>query len=219
MIADDKIQEIKNQLISQIESNFPEDKKAQAIQEINSMNKEELISFLKQNKIINEEGEESEANKCVFCAIASKQIPAFRITENNSAVAVLELHPVSKAHALIIPKEHIEKPEDISEETKELAQKVAQKIQNLYHPLRTEIAIRNVLGHEAINIIPVYNNETIDSERQEADKKELEEIRKQLEESFNEKEIPIETKSVEEKEPEKPKEIDSKTIWLNKRIP
>ena len=46
------INQIKNQLIQQIESNYPEEQKDELIQQISSMNDEQLIEFLKQNNLI-----------------------------------------------------------------------------------------------------------------------------------------------------------------------
>lgn len=43
---------------------------------------------------------------CVFCNIASGQIPSVKIFENEHVLAFLDIGPVSDGHTLVIPKEH-----------------------------------------------------------------------------------------------------------------
>ena len=45
---------------------------------------------------------------CKYCKIAEKQVPAHILYEDQSVVAFLEENPVSKGHALVIPREHAE---------------------------------------------------------------------------------------------------------------
>jgi histidine triad (HIT) family protein len=43
---------------------------------------------------------------CIFCKIASKEIPADVIYENEDVLAFLDIRPISKGHSLLIPKKH-----------------------------------------------------------------------------------------------------------------
>jgi histidine triad (HIT) family protein len=43
---------------------------------------------------------------CIFCKIASKEIPADIIFEDDKVVAFMDASPVTKGHALLIPKSH-----------------------------------------------------------------------------------------------------------------
>jgi len=43
---------------------------------------------------------------CIFCKIAAGEIPAVKIWENDSAVAFLDIAPVSDGHTLIVSKQH-----------------------------------------------------------------------------------------------------------------
>ena len=45
--------------------------------------------------------------KCLFCKIAKKEIPADIIYENNRLMAFKDIKPVAPVHILIIPKSHI----------------------------------------------------------------------------------------------------------------
>lgn len=53
---------------------------------------------------------------CIFCKIAAGQIPAQKVWENDSAIAFLDIEPVSDGHTLIVPRRHYktldECPED-----------------------------------------------------------------------------------------------------------
>jgi histidine triad (HIT) family protein len=47
-------------------------------------------------------------NDCVFCAIADGEIPSFKIYEDDTALAFLDINPFSYGHALVVPKRHCE---------------------------------------------------------------------------------------------------------------
>jgi len=50
---------------------------------------------------------------CIFCKIASGDIPADRVYENESVLAFNDIEPISPVHVLIIPKTHIESINDL----------------------------------------------------------------------------------------------------------
>ena len=127
MIPDEQIPEIKKQLIEQVEKTFPFDKREMAKKQIRDMNKEQLISFLKENGILKDETD----SPCPMCLIKDGKIPSSKLEENEKALAVLEINPISKGHTIIIPKEHITKPEELPKEIKELTEKVSLKLKKL----------------------------------------------------------------------------------------
>lgn len=43
---------------------------------------------------------------CLFCRIIAGEIPARTIAESETALAFLDINPVSKGHALVIPRRH-----------------------------------------------------------------------------------------------------------------
>ena len=45
-------------------------------------------------------------NDCVFCAIAAGEIPCFKVYEDESVLAYLDINPFAKGHTLVIPKAH-----------------------------------------------------------------------------------------------------------------
>jgi histidine triad (HIT) family protein len=50
---------------------------------------------------------------CIFCKIASKEIPTKILVETESCVGFLDAFPLAKGHALVIPKHHYEKLQDL----------------------------------------------------------------------------------------------------------
>ena len=45
---------------------------------------------------------------CIFCKIASGEIPSAKIAEGKGHVAFLDINPINPGHTLIIPKNHSE---------------------------------------------------------------------------------------------------------------
>jgi len=103
----EQLKQAREALLKQIES-WKGDQEG-AREQINSLSDEELESFLIKNKIIKlpyGESENSAESKSPFRMIVEGKIKSYKISENDSALAVLEINPVSRGHTLIIPKEH-----------------------------------------------------------------------------------------------------------------
>ncbi len=206
--------QIKEQLIQQISSTFPEDKKGEAIKKIEAMDSSELRAFLIENNLIKSEGElkspsEGSPSKCIFCSIISGEIPTNKLDENKKAIAALEINPISKGHSIIIPKEHIESSGKLSSQTFSLAKKLAKRIKSKLKPKEVTIISSNVFGHELVNILPIYEKENLGSPRHQAKPEELAELKTLLETKPRKKVI--------KKRPIK--EIKEPKMWLNPRIP
>ena len=54
-----------------------------------------------------------EVSDCIFCKIVSKEIPTKILVETESCVGFLDAFPLAKGHALVIPKHHYEKLQDL----------------------------------------------------------------------------------------------------------
>jgi len=54
-----------------------------------------------------------ELSDCIFCKIASKEIPTKILVETESCIGFLDAFPLAKGHALVIPKRHYEKLQDL----------------------------------------------------------------------------------------------------------
>ncbi len=204
----EQTEQIKQQIIQQIENTFPEDKKESAIQQIESMNDSELEEFLVQNNLI--KTSENWEEQCIFCSIISEKIPGYKISENESAIAVLEINPISRGHTLLIPKVHVQ---EISKETQNFAEELSLKLKEKLNAKSIQTEESEIFGHKILNMIPIYDDKNPERKKQPASKKVLEELQKELS-------IKIETEKKEEPEIEKkPEIISDKSAWLPKRIP
>ncbi len=206
MIDKAQVEQIKDQLFSQLDqTNLPNKEEIKA--SIKTMNEEQLEQFLVQNKIM----QQGESQGCIFCSIAEGKVPGYKIAENSESLAVLEINPISKGHTIIIPKIHTK---DSPKKAIELAQEVADKIKQ-FNPKKIDVIPQTLFDHEILNVLPIYGDETLDSPKQKAEKKELEEMQKILSETKSaeiEKEKPL-------PELTKPKLLTDKDTWLPKRKP
>ncbi|QZY56545.1 histidine triad nucleotide-binding protein [Crassaminicella profunda] len=57
---------------------------------------------------------------CIFCKIASKEIPSKLVYEDDYMMAFHDIEPQAPTHVVIIPKEHIGSLDDLSNEHKNL---------------------------------------------------------------------------------------------------
>jgi len=57
---------------------------------------------------------------CVFCKIATGQIPSKKAYEDEHLLAFHDIHPWAPVHVLIIPKQHIATLADVGPEHQEL---------------------------------------------------------------------------------------------------
>jgi len=51
---------------------------------------------------------------CLFCKIASAQIPSDIVLQDDNFLCFKDINPVAKTHLLIIPKQHIESFEAVT---------------------------------------------------------------------------------------------------------
>lgn len=209
MISQEQIPEIKKQLIQQIKTTLPEDKQESAKQYIESLNAEQLEEFLEKNKLIKNSSDGSQTQQCVFCSIVSGEIKSYKIDEDELAIAILEINPVSEGHVLIIPKKHIPSNKEIPKDIFSFTEKIAKRLKTTFKPKEIITSPANLFGHEIINVIPVYKNETINSERHQATPEQL----KNLQESLKEK---PKAKIIEKP---KTKKLKSEKLWLPRRVP
>ena len=45
-------------------------------------------------------------DECIFCKIASGNVPSTKVYEDNDTIAFMDIGPVVKGHTLVVPKEH-----------------------------------------------------------------------------------------------------------------
>ena len=127
-------------------------------------------------------------NNCIFCKIATGEIPSATLYEDKDFRVILDLSPASKGHALIIPKDHYRNLYDLDNELASkalvLAKKMIQKLTDIlgcdgYNIVQNneEVAGQTVF-HFHMHLNPRYNGDNVGigwkmGELSEADKKEI----------------------------------------------
>lgn len=128
-------------------------------------------------------------DNCIFCKIAAGEIPSNTLYEDEDFRVILDLNPVTRGHALILPKSHYANIHEIPWETAGDAMKLAKKMAGImterlhchgFNLLQNngESAGQTVF-HFHIHLIPRYQNDgqKIGGEQRKATQEELEEVK------------------------------------------
>ena len=108
---------------------------------------------------------------CVFCAIATHEIPSKVVYEDDKFIAFLDLTQTTIGHTLVVPKRHSKCIFDLNEEdAKEImvvVKKVANKLKASLNPIGLNIINNNErplqsVDHFHIHLIPRYENDNFD---------------------------------------------------------
>ena len=131
-------------------------------------------------------------NNCIFCKIANGEIPSKTLYEDEEFRVILDLAPVTKGHALILPKSHFKNLYELPDETAQKVMKLAKKMATTmteklecdgFNLLQNnnEIAGQTIF-HFHMHLIPRYENDNqkIAGNPTEMTQDELEEIKKQI---------------------------------------
>jgi histidine triad (HIT) family protein len=54
-------------------------------------------------------------DNCIFCKIASKQIPASIVYEDDELLAFKDINPAAPVHLLVIPRQHVDTLSDCTD--------------------------------------------------------------------------------------------------------
>ena len=104
-------------------------------------------------------------NNCVFCKIINKELPSYKIYEDEQILAFLSIEPISNGHTLVIPKKHILNFKEINLETLNHLMKVSKNIYNLLEEKLSPDSIKLVqnngsiqeVKHFHLHLIPMYD--------------------------------------------------------------
>ena len=76
---------------------------------------------------------------CIFCKIINKEIPSYKVYEDDMVYAFLDINPDSCGHTLIVPKEHYQDIDDIPNDKLMYIFDIARKLKDeLYDKLGCE---------------------------------------------------------------------------------
>lgn len=105
---------------------------------------------------------------CIFCKIRDGEIPSYKLYEDESVLAFLDITQGTKGHTLIIPKKHIPNIYELDEDTAanifKVVPKIANALKKAFNPIGLNIVNNNekplqAVFHYHIHLIPRYEND------------------------------------------------------------
>ena len=107
---------------------------------------------------------------CMFCTIVDGAAPSSRLVETDRVLAFLDIDPVTRGHALVVPKEHLpdlaDLSDDLAAELLAIARRIAAAIRrtdlrcegmNLFYA-DGEAAFQEVF-HAHLHVFPRYKGD------------------------------------------------------------
>lgn len=82
---------------------------------------------------------------CIFCKIIKGEIPSDKVYEDDDILAFKDIHPAAPVHILIIPKKHIAKLTELTEQDQALVGKM--------HMVMNQIATDQKVDQDGFRVI------------------------------------------------------------------
>lgn len=103
----------------------------------------------------------------IFTKIVKGEIPSYKVAENETCYAFLDINPLTKGHTLVIPKKQVDYLFDLDEELYvELhlfAKKVAKAVGKAIPSIRVAEAVIGLdVPHAHIHLIPINSEADVD---------------------------------------------------------
>lgn len=105
-------------------------------------------------------------NNCIFCKIINKEIPSFKIYEDDNFIAFLDINPPVKGMALVIPKKHFESnflevSDDILKEISAVSKKVSEMLVKAFEDVHRVAMVIEGMGvdHLHVKLYPMHGVE------------------------------------------------------------
>jgi histidine triad (HIT) family protein len=107
---------------------------------------------------------------CLFCRIASRDLHAHAVYEDDLVFAFLDAGPIRPGHTQIVPKAHYDTFDDLPPEVAsriiEIAQKLAKVMKAAYGVLRVGMVFTGGdIAHAHAHVVPLHENTDITSRR------------------------------------------------------
>lgn len=94
---------------------------------------------------------------CIFCKIANGEIPSKKIYEDDKVLAFHDISPEAPVHFLVIPKEHIQSVNDLTEKNSDIISHIFLVINKLVRELNI-----NETGYRIVNNCGKDGGQTVD---------------------------------------------------------
>jgi histidine triad (HIT) family protein len=128
----------------------------------------------------------------IFTKIINREIPAYIVAEDDNYLAFLDINPLVKGHALVIPKKEVNYIFDLDDETLSglnvFAKRVAKAIEKVVRCERIGVTVVGLeVPHAHIHLIPINRMADMNfaNERVKLTSDELVEITNQIKAVFS----------------------------------
>ena len=104
---------------------------------------------------------------CVFCDIAAGRAEAYKIYEDEHSICILDIHPYTKGHCLVVSKRHVQWWHELTDEENASLFKVAKIVANrMMDKFRPDFIFLYARGrripHTHAFLIPTYSGDVLD---------------------------------------------------------
>lgn len=131
-----------------------------------------------------------ENDPTIFSKFISGEKPCVKLYEDELTFAFLDQHPLTKGHALVIPKQPIDHLDDCPEELYQaifaVVHKISKQLRTAFQPTRVALVVHGYeVPHAHVHIVPMYHDDKLKLAHQPRltmTEQELQAIAKQLEE-------------------------------------
>ena len=113
--------------------------------------------------------QQKEINDCIFCKVIKGGLPSYKVHEDGSVVAFLDIFPIHPGHVLVVPKKHyvdiFDTPEKEMQELVAAAKRIAPAVMKATKADGINIGMNNkpasgqVVMHAHLHVIPRYSND------------------------------------------------------------
>lgn len=127
----------------------------------------------------------------IFTKIINGEIPCYKIAEDDNFISFLDINPLKKGHALVVPKVEVDYIFNNSDETLSkimvFAKKVAKAIESNVDCKRIGLIVVGLeVPHTHIHLVPIEHERDLvfANERVKMSKEEFEELAKRINDTF-----------------------------------
>jgi histidine triad (HIT) family protein len=128
---------------------------------------------------------------CLFCKIANKEIPSFKVWENDKYLAFLDINPIKQGHILLIPKKHFpylfDMPDEEYNQLMETAKKLSLPLKEYFQANRIGMIVEGLaVDHVHVHLVPINKiGELNPANSKEGNQEELKSLADKLIQYFN----------------------------------
>ena len=126
----------------------------------------------------------------IFTKIINKELPCYKIAENNNFIAFLDILPLKKGHTLVVPKIQVDYiydlPDKVLSDLFIFSKTIAKKIESVIDCKRIGVAVIGLeVPHAHVHLVPIneISDMNFQNQRIELNKEDFQNIRDKIIES------------------------------------